>query len=450
MKKVTFTRIILSLLISITLHFLAFADTRHALDQVVGQAHDWVYTVVEGDSLSLILKRCCKPEVDLQMLASHNGLTDANLIIPGLQLRVPIALLKTQSLGIQTIVVSGNVTVKKNQNTKFSALRVSEEIVEGDLINTGAKSMAKLRFADHSELTIQPNTTLIIESSHQIYQSEKREVKVKLTKGRVEIEANPSHQKDRTFEVETPSAVAVVRGTQFRIGVDDGLSTEETLDGAVAFSVADQSVLVTKDYGSAAKVGQPPIAPQPLPTSPSVDQFQTTYEYLPVDFNLMTNSNVVAFVSQLAKDEGFTEIVSEDILPNVQDATLLSFNDLPDGQYYLKLRAKDANSLESRDAIHAFNVNAMPYPPSLTQPLVAEKIPLKGQLFNWSKLDDATGYIIQIASDEAFEHILLERQVAYNAFQWTRDLPKGSAYWRVAGENRKKIQKFSKPRQLVF
>jgi len=446
MKHFSSSRLIVCLFFFCILPLPTFAESKQDVDHV----QDWVYSVVKGDNLSSILSKCCKPEVDFQQLANYNDISHVNLIHPGQQLRIPYDLLKTQLLSIQTIAISGKVTVKKSQEAGFSVLHVADEISQGDVIKTGENSIAKLRFADHSELTIQPNSTLTVESSHQVYQTEKRKIKVKLSQGRVEIQANPHHEQDRLFEVETPSAVAVVRGTQFRMGADEGLSTEETLDGAVAFSVAEQSVLVAKDYGSAAKQGQPPLSPQPLPLSPSLDGFEVLYEYLPIDFKIESKSDVVAFVSQLAKDAEFIEIVSEANVPNTPDGKQLSFNELLDGQYYLKLRAKDANGLESRDAIHAFNVQAWPYPPTLMHPLADEEIPSLGQLFTWTKVDDATGYLIQIASDEAFEHVLLERQVPLIQFEWSQPLPKGSTFWRVAAERGRKLQKYSKPRKLAL
>jgi len=131
-------------------------------------------------------------------------------------------------------------------------------------------------------------------SSRKPYQSDKMQIEVNMQQGRTEVLANPAHKANRQFKVKTPSAVAVVRGTKFRVGSEAGKTIEETLDGSVGFAVAANEVHVEKGFGSVAEAGKPPASPVALPPAPEVENLQSRFDFAPVAFDLAGQDQVAA------------------------------------------------------------------------------------------------------------------------------------------------------------
>ena len=247
---------------------------------------------------------------------------------------------------------------------QLSLIHISGNLLaQGDKLSTGQYSVAKLRFADDSVVVVQQNSNIEIHASYQIAGRETYVTLLKLNRGRTEIGANPSHTIGNSLQVETPSAIAAVRGTQFRVAADGDIALQETLDGQVAFSGAEhgvlQTVLLAKGYGSVIEKNQAPLAPIVLPEVPNVSGLPSQLEQVDVAFELKPRPGDTAFVSQLARDAEFTQIIQQQTTPAMPTTKVL-LGALVDGQYFLRLRAQESHGLQGQDAIHAFTVKARP------------------------------------------------------------------------------------------
>lgn len=118
----------------------------------------------------------------------------------------------------QTVLEIDSGTVLRNGKTA----RANEVLVNGDTVQTSANTAATIIFASGSELRLDENTEVKIttqsETNTSVYQSLGR------TWSRVlKLSGTES------YEVETPTAVATVRGTAFSTTVDSdtGIDTDE-------------------------------------------------------------------------------------------------------------------------------------------------------------------------------------------------------------------------------
>jgi hypothetical protein len=241
----------------------------------------------------------------------------------------------------------------------------------------------------------------------------------------------------------------VVRGTQFRVGADSNAAVEETIEGQVAFVAQQNEVSVGQGFGSVTQKGQSPMPPQKLPDAPAVDVLEKAFDELPVHFAFNSTQEGLTLIAQLALDDTFNQLVDEQRVV-LSSSNQLKFDTLTDGRYFLKLRIQDAQGLQSADATHVFSVKLLPMPPLLIAPEDAQSVSPSHDLFSWSALPSArSGYVVQIASDADFNHILIERVVSYNAFQLAQALPVGDYYWRVAEKSATSKQRFSKTRKFT-
>lgn len=108
----------------------------------------------------------------------------------------------------------------------------------------------------------------------------------------------------------------------------------------MALSAAGEEVAVIKGFGSLSEgVALPPIL---LLTAPNTNALPSKLDALPLTFNMPAQEGAVAWVGQISVDAQFNTVMAE----NVSQGAALSFADMPNGKYYLKVRAKDKKGLE--------------------------------------------------------------------------------------------------------
>lgn len=407
--------------------FALFLVQLQALAAQTLQTQTWAYTVKKNDSLHFICRQFCVQHADVKKLAQLNQIPNPDLLQPNQIITIPLSYLKIVVMPAQVLNASGDVRLKKNGSEALQKLAMTDALTVGDTVQTGANSVAKLKFADGSVSTLQPNSSLTLVTSHQYAGKLNYEIKMKLSSGRTEIVANPQHLQDDNVEVETPTAVAVVRGTTFRVGAENAKAIEETLQGLVAFSAEGQEVAVAEQFGTVARAGEPPLAPQKLPDAPNTQNFAKVFHGDNVKFEMPVQAGF-SWVAQLAKDQALTDIAREQ-----RGTGVITFQDLPLGQYFLTLRTQDAQGLQSVDAVHAFSAQAALPQLVLIAPL-GQTLAGNHHVFSWKALPQNQGYLLQIASDANFEKIVLTRVVSYHTFHLQEALPQGQYFWRVAAK----------------
>jgi len=111
----------------------------------------------------------------------------------------------------------GSVTLQSN-GTYVSVLPGKSEItVSGDIIETGDDSLAHLEFSDGSLIHIQANTTFQIKSL--VTEGNKNRSIFKIVLGTISVFVNKITGREQDYEVESPTSVASVRGTEFQMNV---------------------------------------------------------------------------------------------------------------------------------------------------------------------------------------------------------------------------------------
>jgi hypothetical protein len=92
-----------------------------------------------------------------------------------------------------------------------------EIIGTGDIIQTGNDSLAHLEFSDGSLINIQANTSFQIKTL--VTEGNKNRSIFKIVLGTISVFVNKITGKEQDYEVETPTSVASVRGTEFQMNV---------------------------------------------------------------------------------------------------------------------------------------------------------------------------------------------------------------------------------------
>ncbi|MGZ3727281.1 MAG: FecR family protein [Pseudobdellovibrio sp.] len=153
-----------------------------------------------------------------------------------LVLTVPItSFAKDEGIGI-IMIKEGSVKITDVAGEIEANVTVGLVIEEGDVIETGADSYAKIVMHDRNILNIPEKSRIIIRH----YESQNPpQVDINLQEGQIRSEVMRKYdQQDSHFEISTPTAVAGVRGTDFLVEFNgaEEKSAVTTFRGTVAFA----------------------------------------------------------------------------------------------------------------------------------------------------------------------------------------------------------------------
>lgn len=129
-------------------------------------------------------------------------------------------------------------------------------------------------------LFLRPNTELGLKTiqrkvtSHLI-----RDVSVEA--GRVLTKVREATGAGSRLKIQTPSSTAAVRGTEFRVAVDQEKKVfTEVIDGNVAVDAMQKRISLQREEGTMAKKGRPPLDPKKLLPPPVPVDLKPQYSHL--------------------------------------------------------------------------------------------------------------------------------------------------------------------------
>lgn len=157
---------------------------------------------------------------------------------------------------------ASTLTVLSGDQVFLSEKRVTGTVIieQGDTVKTGNDSWALVTFEDGSTVELEPNTEISIkeltDTSITVWQEVGR------TWSGIKKLVGPLTD----FELETPSAGAVVRGTLIDIDVDEwGNTIVSAFEGIVEVVAAGVSRTLEAGMQSTIVMGEPPEEPEPIP-----------------------------------------------------------------------------------------------------------------------------------------------------------------------------------------
>lgn len=388
---------------------------------------EWRYSVRPGDNLIHFARQHLINADDWRALQKLNQIKNPHRLRPGQILRVPLHLVKQLPAPAEVVLSSGKAGILK-ADSSIVPVTAGQQLTAGTELVTGEKSKLNIKFADGSIVSMQPNSTLKLDALSIYSGGGMVDTTLRLQQGKLETEANPKHVQGNQMQIVTPTAVAAVRGTKFRVSTSDVAITQETLEGKVALQAAGKEVAVDKGFGSLSEGGAPPLPPIVLLPAPAADKLATKLEALPATFAMPPQDGAVAWLGKVSTESSFNSIAAE----NISQGTQLSFNDLADGQYFLKVRAKDDKGLEGYDAMHTFELNARPFAPKSSMPATAAIVREANPELAWASVEQVNAYLLELARDADFKQMLDSRKVTNTIYKIEKNLEPGQYYWRLA------------------
>jgi hypothetical protein len=200
----------------------------------------------------------------------------ATLFIFGLLLLVVFLIFFAKSVALVQRVaivdsVVGSAELLQGGSGDPISLEAGKLVRAGDVIRTGPDSSVELRWARWAgglRIRVGPNTSFTVTRAIIDRSSGREESHLRVDEGTVWVRLREALSGRSQFEVETPTAVATVRGTVFSVAVrPDGTSTVSVWKGKVGVRAAGRAE-VTVSGGSQVTLTGGRSAPSPQPLTP--------------------------------------------------------------------------------------------------------------------------------------------------------------------------------------
>lgn len=417
-----------------TLSVIVFLLCTHAASSF---GADWLYTFRAGDTLWDICKQYTHYSPCWRELGPRNNIDADRRIAPGTRIRIPASWLKVPAASADISFVRGDVRLALPGESATIAqsgmkLPIGAKVITGD-------GSASVVFADGSSITLEPHTELALDTLSNFERHGMVDSTVRLNRGTIKTRVLERAPRSR-FQTITPSAVASVRGTEYRVNFTQASPNQterkdatlvEVYAGLVDVGAQQKSYPVPAEFGIVSKQGEAPSPPVKLLPPPEFKPFETQ-QYLafdaqsqhtaPLTLSWMPLQAATAYQLNVLAVSPHND-APEQLLQGQRTATTqASLKGLPPGCYTLSLRAIDPLGLHGLAAKERICLNKQLAAPRL----LAKSNTIVGgtQLdIGWDAVESASVYRVEVSQQAGFNTLLQQFSTAETSLQITHDSP---------------------------
>ncbi|AOJ10484.1 FecR domain-containing protein [Burkholderia mayonis] len=392
------------------------------------------YTTRSGDTLYDVAARYLQGSDDWPFVAQLNDVPVPKHLQPGIVLKLPAARLRKERLSVRVIAAHGAVESAGRGSSQFTPVAVDSTLTEGDRLRTGANAFVTLELTDGTHLSMQPDSQIDLATLRRTVLTGTLERVIDLRRGSVDSEVTHLKKKDDRFQIRSPSVVAGVRGTRFRVNYDkDGRAstTVEVLDGTVGVAPSAKrttDTLVHANFGNVSSANGVVGNPIALLGAPQLTDPAKVQDEPQVAFDLVPLGGAQDYHVQIARDAGLYDLFQE-VRVNAPHA---AFTDVPDGTYFVRVSAVDSHGLEGQPRIYAFERRRFG--------IDASAAPADGgYAFRWSTTDGgsaggATRFRFVLSGAKDLSNPIVDQVDVQGGRIAVSNLKPGDYYWSVIAE----------------
>ena len=398
--------------------------------------------VQEKDNLINLCKKHLEDPRKWPEVARINKLQDYNYLRPGSTLVIPVRLLRNKPVDGRVVFIKGDVAFQTAKEGPWTPLQMNDLARQGSVIRTGRESAVEVAYPDGTSFYLAPEAVLELTASRQ--QSGSPWQRFLLSAGRILTKIRRATGAEPRVEIQTPAAVFLARGTEFRVATDiRESSSSEVLQGTVDAEAAGRTVSIREGEGTRVNKGEPPLPPRKLLSPPALTDIKPLYDRMPFALQFGRIEGAVAYRVLLSRDPDGKDVVREQV---VTAGEPLEVAGLENGVYYLQSRSVDDIGLEGASAApQTITVQVRPQPPEM-QPHSLSETELR---LAWTGQADAAAYHVQISRDEKFTDLIVDQRVSRPELTLPRPEGKGTCSIRISAIDQAGLESdFSPPRTV--
>lgn len=393
------------------------------------QMPEWIYTLRPGESFREVADELLANGYTGARLLQYNRISNGAALAAGDSVRIPLSWLKRQPQPARATSVSGTVqlisasTGRKMPLDENTLIRVGDEILS-------ASGTATVELADGSEVRISPNSRLIFNRLTQYGKAGMVDTRLRLHRGEVHTRVKPVMEGGARFEIETPSAVAAVRGTVFALQTSSTGSSLQVTEGTVDFGAPGKVRRIPAGYGASLSTGdRGGLSIRRLPPAPQINPLPATLTSLPSTMTWQ-DSRAPRHRIDIFETESGRWVESRTTTANSFDIGLLD-----NGRYEIHLAALDNRGIAGMPGVVPVEVDLQARAASLVAPNDGETVNDDMPEFRWQLKGQNEVARVEIAADQNFSNLITTSEWApENTALPSRPLGPGKYYWRVVTE----------------
>ena len=407
-------------------------------------APEWIYTFKPGESFSEIASELLAKNVSAGRLLQYNSIDNSATLGEGDRIRIPLSWLKRQPDPARATSVSGNVQLisgidgRKKTLTKDTLVRVGDEVLS-------AEGAATITLADGSEVRLSPNSRLIFNRLTQYGKSGMIDTRLRLNRGEVHTRVKPVIEGGARFEIETPSAVAAVRGTAFSLQTGPEGTSLQVTEGVVDFGAPNRTQRIPAGYSATvASNSTSELSIRRMPPAPEINPLPPVLTQLPAEMT-WKREPAANYRLDIFETESGRWVESREINDSRFDISRLD-----NGQYEIHLAAFDAQGMAGMPGILPIEVDLQARTANLLEPENEGSVNDDMPEFRWTLNGENEVARVEIAEDEAFRNLVATSEWAPGTTALpSRPLSPGQYYWRVVTEAGGNSVATTQPRKLI-
>jgi hypothetical protein len=159
-------------------------------------------------------------------------------------------------------IAQGEVLIKKAGTVDWVKGEVKRTLETGDTIKSGTEADVLITFFNGSTIELKANTQIEIV---ELVKGKTKIIRLKQEIGETISKVEKLTDPAARYEIETPAAVAGVRGSQMLVRVAlDGTTTVQNLAGQISVTAKGVEIVIPVGSASTVRQGEPPASPQPI------------------------------------------------------------------------------------------------------------------------------------------------------------------------------------------
>lgn len=390
---------------------------------------EWTYTAGPDETVQDIARRFLAKGIPASRVLQHNNLVGSAQLKSGDTLRIPLSWLQQQPDPARAASVSGQVMLQSGRDSSKRPLTEGTLIRVGDEVISYAGS-ASIELADESVIRLSPNSRLSFNRLTRYGKSGMVDTRLRLNNGELETRVEPFVEDGSRFEIETPSAVAAVRGTMFTLKTSAAGSDLRVTDGRVAFGPRGRTRVIPEGYSARVSTGNNDgMNIRRLPPAPEINPIPTQLTQLPQTLSWEPNGASRFRVNVFEADTGRW------VQSTTMEKTDFGLNLLDNGKYQVQLAALDSRGIAGMPGTVDFQVDLQARAAELAEPAPGEAVNDDMPEFRWQLRGQNEVARIEIAEDESFSNVIATSEWAPDEQALpSRPLSPGQYYWRVVTE----------------
>ncbi|HCA12836.1 MAG TPA: peptidoglycan-binding protein LysM, partial [Marinobacter adhaerens] len=385
---------------------------------------EWIYTLRPGESFSEVANDLLAPNYPASRLLQYNKIGNGAILGAGDSVRIPLAWLKRQPQPARATSVTGTVqlisgnTGRKTPLSEDALIRVGDEILS-------ASGTATIELADGSEVRISPNSRLIFNRLTQYGKAGMVDTRLRLDRGEIHTRVKPVMEGGARFEIETPSAVAAVRGTAFSLQTSAEGTRLQVTEGDVDFGAPGKTRRIPAGFGaSLSTTNNDGLSIRRLPPAPALDPLPPRLTQLPTTMTWQESRAPMHRVDIFESDTG-RWVESRKLTGNSFD-----IGQLDNGSYEVHLAALDTRGTAGMPRVVPLEVDLQARTASLVAPEDGGTVNDDMPEFRWQLNGDNEVARVEIAEDQDFRNLIATSEWApETAALPSRPLGPGKYYW---------------------